>query len=278
MKYVQATLLLIVLALLASGCSGASDPAASDSLLFVQNASGGSLNDQGDGTLRLTLTGNGRTLFLSDRPARVTGSSTAEEFVNTWAPYGFDADAPNAILETAEGGVVLATALELFSPSYDAATDRLIFTVRPLAEVDISGDFGSATLFIDNAAVSDTQTARLQITFTDLATKNPVTVRIQSPATLILGTLNLEAIAPPDGSAPAPVSLNELKIAPDSILINPGDTTNFTLSVSASVPTGSTSLSGDVVIDAGSMTLGQIGSSATATRNASGSFSIPLDL
>jgi hypothetical protein len=182
--------------------------------------------------------------------------------------------------------MVLATALELSAPSFDGITGSLSFTARDLGSLPdfyagpgtpqtVSGNFGAASLFIDDASPAASQTAVIVLDFTELPAKNPVSVTLQTPASFVLGEhLNVEAISPPA----TPVSLDQLEVSGSRILVNPGDVTSFKLTLSVLVPQSTTSLSGTVSIGAGSVTIGQLGSSDFETISASGNFSIELDL
>ena len=79
--------------------------------LFVQTAHGMSYADG-----RLTLhTLAPTTLFFSDRPDRVTGHVTTEEFVDTWdkGPDNFASNPPNAVLSVFHPDMVSDVVVEL---------------------------------------------------------------------------------------------------------------------------------------------------------------------
>ncbi len=144
------------------------DPAAEKTTyLFVQSFQSGTLtpNDNDD---RHTLTleqGLGQTIYFGDRPSRDVGVTPTEQFLEG---LGFtDDNPPNAalIVETGDGETDLAV-LELFAPTYDAATHTATYQVSGLeawedtldlglqdAPADLSAftpDFAGAHLLIDD--------------------------------------------------------------------------------------------------------------------------------
>merc|ERR1712054_7885 len=80
--------------------------------LFVQTASGATLN----GTL--TMTGVGQdTTYFSDRPVRVAGRTSTEEFLTLFEPSGtFSEDPPNGALECKVNGVATTTVIIITAP------------------------------------------------------------------------------------------------------------------------------------------------------------------
>lgn len=112
--------------------------------LFVQTSHGMSYQD---GKLSLhTLAPT--TLFFSDRPDRVTGHITSEEFVNSWdkGPNNFASDPPNAVLSIFHPDMVSDIVVELTEPAL--AGDQLTYKVVILdGEMPASG--GASALFID---------------------------------------------------------------------------------------------------------------------------------
>ncbi|MGW8251419.1 MAG: hypothetical protein ACWGO1_12310, partial [Anaerolineales bacterium] len=82
--------------------------------LFVQTAHSMSYEDG-----RLTLhTLAPTTLFFSDRPDRVTGHITSQEFVDTWdkGPDSFESNPPNAVLSIFHPDMVSDIVVELTEP------------------------------------------------------------------------------------------------------------------------------------------------------------------
>ena len=114
--------------------------------MFVQVASG---SKSSDGVL--TLSGvSPATLYFSDRPERVVGHMTNEQFVDGWTSGddNFAADPPNAVLSFIDVGdnrpedcvVVLS------DPKIDAYSIR--YSYQPL-EGSVPQSSGACTLFID---------------------------------------------------------------------------------------------------------------------------------
>jgi hypothetical protein len=112
--------------------------------LFVQNTNQVSLKDG-----VLTLKGVAQeTLYFSDRPERIVGRVTTQEFVDTWADghESFKADPPNAILSILRKPEAQDIALVLKNPRIKG--DDLIYDVDVLDGIAmVSGEVSS--LFID---------------------------------------------------------------------------------------------------------------------------------
>jgi hypothetical protein len=112
--------------------------------LFVQTAHSMSYDDG-----KLTLqTLAPTTLFFSDRPDRVTGHISSEEFVDTWdkGPDSFASNPPNAVLSIFHTDMVSDIVVELMEPVL--AGQQLTYGVVILdGEMPASG--GPSALFID---------------------------------------------------------------------------------------------------------------------------------
>lgn len=88
------------------------------------------------------------TLFFSDRPDRVTGHITSQEFVESWdkGPDSFKSNPPNAVLSIFHPDMVSDIVVELKEPVL--AGSQLAYTVEILdGEMPSSG--GPSALFID---------------------------------------------------------------------------------------------------------------------------------
>jgi hypothetical protein len=160
---------LLALAALVSFASVASaKPTPQTSLLYVQQTDGGNLRHLAGGGFRLELTGvSPRVSTFTDRPRRRAGSRSLRQFVAGWGKAGFAADPPNAalVLDGAPRSRDVAM-LTLSRPRYDRRRHTLSYRVKPLREKDTdtlagfakrgdpvrAGDFGSASLFVDNGA------------------------------------------------------------------------------------------------------------------------------
>lgn len=161
-----------VLAVAASqfaACGDGSTPAnaaeSAPSLLFVQTTSAGTWEANGDGSYALTLTKPGPHLTVfTDRPDRAASSMTTESFVARWPSFGFTGVPPNAALVVNDAPADRNTAVvELTDPV--ATGGEVRYTARIAGDLggafdtyesdgDVPAVFGSAALFIDNAAAS----------------------------------------------------------------------------------------------------------------------------
>ena len=112
--------------------------------LFVQTSHGMSYED---GRLTLQTTAP-TTLFFSDRPDRVTGHISTEEFVDSWdkGPDSFESNPPNAVLSIFHPDSVSDIVVELIDPVLSGS--ELTYDVVILdGEIPASG--GPSALFID---------------------------------------------------------------------------------------------------------------------------------
>ncbi len=112
--------------------------------LFVQTSHGMSYED---GRLSLQTTAP-TTLFFSDRPDRVTGHISTEEFVDSWdkGPDSFESNPPNAVLSIFHPDSVSDIVVELIDPVLSGS--ELTYDVVILdGEIPASG--GPSALFID---------------------------------------------------------------------------------------------------------------------------------
>ena len=112
--------------------------------LFVLSASSGSIED---GTL--TLLGVPSVIYFSDRPARIAGHRSVEDFVATWdqGEDSFAVDPPNAVLSLLDAEGVGDSVIELSSAELDGDALRFGFTV--LEGNPPEGAIGPASLFMD---------------------------------------------------------------------------------------------------------------------------------
>lgn len=146
----------------------APDAAHGPATLFLQSFQQGGVapKDGEEGTYTVTLEqGLGQTIFFSDRPDRIVGTTPTAQFLQS---LGFQPDnPPNAalVVDRGEGETDIAV-VELLNPSYDEATHTATYDVKVLAaweetlEVGFQEDpadlaafgasFGSAHLFIDD--------------------------------------------------------------------------------------------------------------------------------
>jgi len=124
------------------------------SLLFVQNASGGTLTET-----TLTLTGvSSQTAWFTDRPYRESGQKTTEHFLEQWGDgdSSFVNDPPNADLACEVDGKVKNQVVILKEPVLDQIGGTLTYTTTLVSfdgDTDTFEDIvceGDAHLFIDS--------------------------------------------------------------------------------------------------------------------------------
>jgi hypothetical protein len=115
--------------------------------LFVQNAQFASTHD---GTLTLHQV-SPDTAYFSDRPHRVAGKVSTEEWVNRWGSGedSFASDPPNATLSCQDGSQVVEAVVELNSPRL--ANNKLSYRVLAL-DGELPRSCEAARLFIDGSA------------------------------------------------------------------------------------------------------------------------------
>ncbi len=142
-------------------------------MLFVQSFQSGSIvpSERAEGRYTVTLDhGLGETIYFSDRPDRLVGSTPTAAFLDG---LGFpEENPPNAaILTRNPNGDSNMAVVELFDPVYDAETATLTYDISVLEHWEDSTDlaftqtpvdvgtigetFGSAHLFIDDCADED---------------------------------------------------------------------------------------------------------------------------
>ena len=127
-----------------AGVDGAADGEQEVEFLFVQNASTVSLSE---GVLSMTGI-TPETLYFSDRPDRIVGRVTTQEFVDHWSKGedSFAANPPNAVLSTLQGQIPQDIVVVLREPRFTG--NELVYTVEVLdgpSEVES----GPCALFID---------------------------------------------------------------------------------------------------------------------------------
>ena len=126
------------------GADGGTDAKHVD-YLFVQNAKSATLKD---GVLTLASV-NPQTIYFSDRPERIVGHASTEDFVTNWGHGGSDsfaADPPNAALSILHGGKAEDVIVVLRKPRLEQGA--LIYDVDVLdGDADAAGE--GASLFID---------------------------------------------------------------------------------------------------------------------------------
>jgi hypothetical protein len=114
--------------------------------MFVQVAKGST--SQGD-----TLTLNGvspSTLYFSDRPERVVGHMTTQQFVNDWAvgDNSFASDPPNAVLSFVGTGEDIPDDCVVVLRDAEDLDESIRYSIEVL-EGTMPASTGACTLFID---------------------------------------------------------------------------------------------------------------------------------
>lgn len=152
-KYIWRLALLLFLSLPINGFGQAFtltqrhvvNESAEPDFLLVLSGRSGSIEGK-----KLVLNGVPSVIYFSDRPARIAGHMTMNEFFDTWykGNDSFAIDPPNATLSLLSHGEPSHVVLELVSvaPSDDGS---ISFGIRVLKGTLPSGVFGAATLFID---------------------------------------------------------------------------------------------------------------------------------
>ena len=144
----------VVGVLVLAGCGSDSNTASESSddevsLLFVQDADGGNLDD---GQLTM-IEVSPNTGWFTDRPVREAGQMATADFVSLWDEGAtFDIDRPNADFTCQAGGDTVNVVVELSSPVVNGRT--LSYDVVQVGDTP-TGDFdcdGNAHLFIDSAS------------------------------------------------------------------------------------------------------------------------------
>ena len=115
--------------------------------LFVLSAQLGTMNND-----TLTLTGVPSVVYFSDRPNRIAGHKTMEDFEGLWnnSSDSFKADPPNATLSILKEEGANNIVVELISMEHEESVAK--FKIRVL-EGKAPQTFGSSSLFVDNIPV-----------------------------------------------------------------------------------------------------------------------------
>jgi hypothetical protein len=90
------------------------------------------------------------TLYFSDRPERVVGHLTTEQFVQQWAegPNSFFEDPPNAVLSYVDAGATAPSDAVVVLRDPVASGTSLTYSIEVLDGV-VPTESGAVTLFID---------------------------------------------------------------------------------------------------------------------------------
>ena len=150
----QACLFTVFTLLILAAGAQAQEKTGGVDLLFVQNAKDVSL---GEGTL--TLKGIApTTTFFTDRPERIAGHMTTEDFVQSWGEGedSFAADPPNASLSVFEEDEIVDVVVTLMNPRLEG--ENLTYDINVL-EGEVTKISGVASLFIDPLGMPMTPTS-----------------------------------------------------------------------------------------------------------------------
>jgi hypothetical protein len=90
------------------------------------------------------------TLYFSDRPERVVGHMTTEQFVEQWTegPNSFAEDPPNAVLSYVDAGADVPEDAVVILRDPVASDGSLTYSIEVLDGV-VPAESGAVTLFID---------------------------------------------------------------------------------------------------------------------------------
>lgn len=136
----------------ASQAASAGTPSGSGpEMLFVQSFESGNVTTSpgADGRYTVTLEhGLGQTIYFSDRPDRIVGTTPTEQFLDA---LGFTPDnPPNAAILTDNGnGDSTLAVVELFNPVYDAENTTVTYEMEMLEHWKDSTDLGLAGTPVD---------------------------------------------------------------------------------------------------------------------------------
>ena len=122
------------------------DQLETDESMFVQTAQG----MRSDGKT-LTLRGvTPSTLFFSDRPKRVVGQMSTEDFVDLWGvgDNSFQTDPPNAVLSFLEAGADVPEDVVVVISDPKLIGGGLTYSIEVL-EGTLPAQAGPVTLFVD---------------------------------------------------------------------------------------------------------------------------------
>jgi hypothetical protein len=99
----------------------------------------------------MTLVGaSPSTLYFSDRPERVVGHMTTQQFVDQWneGADSFASDPPNAVLSFVEPGADTPTDVVVVLRDPTTGDDSITYVIDVL-EGEVPAEAGPCTLFID---------------------------------------------------------------------------------------------------------------------------------
>jgi hypothetical protein len=143
MKKVLFVVLSVMLATLPAMAGDVINPGGGQEYLFVLSSGSGSIEGN-----TLTLNKVNSVVYFSDRPNRIAGHISLQQFVDNWGKgvEGFDVDPPNATLSIFDDDKASNVVIELLSSKI---TDGAIqFNIKVL-KGEMPSSFGVSSLFID---------------------------------------------------------------------------------------------------------------------------------
>lgn len=141
-------LILVCTLIFAFGCNSAKkapahviDDKQSPRFLYVINSQSGEYEDG-----KITLKGIPSVLYFSDRPNRLAGHTSLDQFSKLWEQDSFKKDPPNGNLSILDQKNDQDILIELSNPQ--VSNGCIAFDVRPL-KGNVPKQFKSSALFID---------------------------------------------------------------------------------------------------------------------------------
>ncbi len=133
-------------------------PDCAPSFFFVVHAQQGKVVKMPDTSFQLQFNPvKQQVIYFSDRPKRITGSISVAKFLSIWSTGqdSLKADHPNGSIgvlssELQTTNAVAYGALVISHPSYDAASNTLSFTIKPLKGSLSEEKMKYLTIFIDS--------------------------------------------------------------------------------------------------------------------------------
>lgn len=163
MKMKRTLILAASVALLLTGCTTPIAPAPSPSgSESAAEASAGTSDTLVLSSVSATLSANSLTLddavtvvWMADRPTRKAGSYSMDFLPMFWSVYGFDQDAPNAVLTGSdESGSPISVAVVVAQPS--VTSNEVQFSITPIEQMPagVPVTLKHVALVIDSTATS----------------------------------------------------------------------------------------------------------------------------
>ncbi len=158
MKMFQVICLVLVMAATSVSANPVINESENPQFLFVMSAVSGSYDGE-----TLTLTGVPSVVYFSDRPYRIAGHMSIQEFVEMWeeGTDSYEVDPPNATLSSYDDSGDIDVVIEL-TGTPDVSGASVVFPVKVLLG-NIPEVLSASSLFID------------------VFTKNMIPTQVESP-------------------------------------------------------------------------------------------------